>query len=388
MRKFVSLSALLMLCPLLAVAVSGCGDGGTGGEGGGRQVFLSLGTAPVGGAFQPVGSAVAEVLNQHRGENTWKVQAKGTKGSQENIRRLSQRDLQLGLSNSAITYFAVRGESGWEQSHEVQAVVTMAPNVAMFITTEDSGIKSIADLKGKRVVCGPAGAGFEMFIGPILAEYALTFDDFTKLNDTQSGAVGQLADGSADAAFLGGAVPTASIQQACSEQDVYFIPFGDKQRQALIEKYPFFRPMTITKDKYSDLTEDFEGLDVGSMHLITAANQEDERIYQITKTIWEHRGEISHPAAKFINEENAARYTGTDFHPGAIRYYKEAGLWKEDGDSGSTTDEKPAEGDSGKQPAEGNAETPAEKDKSTNDKPVEDNPKPDEVTGKSADGQS
>ena len=66
------------------------------------------------------------------------------------------------------------------------------------------------------------------------------------------------------------------------------------------------------------------------MHLITSAAQDEEFIYQITKTIWENRAKISHPGAKrFINEKNAPRNTGTEFHPGAIRFYKEVGIWPE-----------------------------------------------------------
>lgn len=332
----------LLFCTLLLVipGCSGCGGNsttngtngnGTKGNGSTKQNFLSMGTAPIGGAFPVVGGAIAEVLNGNKGDNNWKVQAKGTKGSQENIRRLAKGNLQLALSNSAITYFAVRGESGWDKKYDMRAVVTIAPNVAMFIANQEKGIKSIADLIGKRVICGPAGAGFDMFIGPLIEAHGVKFADFTKLNDTQAGAVGQLADGSADAAFLGGAVPTGSVQQACVEQGVKFVPFDEETKLVLVKDYPFFQPVTITQDKYSCLTDDFAGLNVGSMHLITSAGQDDEMIYQITKTIWENRGKISHPAAKFINEKNAARYTGTDFHPGAIRFYKEIGIWPEDG---------------------------------------------------------
>lgn len=291
-----------------------------------------MGTAPVGGAFPVVGGAIAEVLNSNKGDNDWKVQAKGTKGSQENIRRLAQGKLQLALSNSAITYFAVRGESGWEQQYEMRAICTLAPNVAMFITKADSGIKSIADLKGKQVTVGPAGAGFDMFVKPLTEAHGVTFEDFTPKNATQSGAVDMLGDGSADAAFLGGAVPTGSITQACSTHDIRFVPFGKEEQVQLVEKYPFFQPITVAKEKYSDLTEDFAGLNVGSMQLITSADADEDLIYNITKTIWEHRTEIAdkHPAGRAINEKNAARYTGTDFHPGAIKFYKEVGLWTEE----------------------------------------------------------
>ena len=122
--------ATQMLAVLIAVSLFGCG--------GSDRQFLSMGTAPVGGAFQPVGNALSETLNLNRGPNNWKVQAKGTKGSQENIRRLQKGELQLALSNSAITYFAVRGEGGWDQPYEVRALVTIAPNVGVFVTTKSS----------------------------------------------------------------------------------------------------------------------------------------------------------------------------------------------------------------------------------------------------------
>lgn len=326
---------------VLALILSGCtaeGDkqdptdsptGVTGPEG--PVKFLSMGTAPIGGTFPIVGDAIAQTLNAHKGSINWKVQAKGTKGSQANIRGLDSGTLELALSNSAISYFAVRGESDWDKSYSIRTVVTMAPNVAMFVTKSDSGIKSIADLKGKRVVVGPAGAGFEMFVGPILEEHGVTFDDFTKLNAPMGPAVDLLGDGDADAAFLGGAVPAAAISQAASSFDINFIPFDPAVRETLIKKYPFFNPAVVPADTYPGQEEDYAGLNVGSMHVITSASVDEDLVYQITKSIWENRTDIAakHGAGKAINPKNAARYTGTDFHPGAIKFYTEAGIWPE-----------------------------------------------------------
>ncbi len=287
-----------------------------------------MGTAPVGGAFPVVGGAIAEVLNAHKGPIDWKVQAKGTKGSQENIRRLEQNELELALSNAAISYFAVRGEAEWDKKYDIQAIATLAPNVALFIARADSGIQTIADLKGKRVIIGPAGAGFQMFVEPILAEHGVAWDEFTALNATQSAAVDQLGDGAADAAFIGGAVPTSSITQATSTFDVHYIPFEESARQTLIDKYPFFHPFVIPAETYKGMNEPFNGLNVGSMHLITSASQDETLIYEITKSIWENRAEIAekHPAGKAINEANVARNTGIPYHAGAIRYYEEVGI--------------------------------------------------------------
>lgn len=345
---------LVLTSLMLAIACGiGCTQNSGGGGAAGKRQFLSMGTAPVGGAFPVVGGAIAEVLNAHKGEIDWKVQAKGTKGSQENIRRLAGGDLQLALSNAAITYFAVRGEAGWEQAYEMRAIATLAPNVAMFITRADSAIEKFADLKGKRVIVGPAGAGFEMFVRPVVEEHGVAWDSFTQLNATQSGAVDMLGDGSADAAFLGGAVPTGSITQATSTFNVRFVPFDEPVRLSLVQKYPFFHEAVVPAGVYKGLDADFKCLNVGSMHLITSADQDEELIYQVTKTIWENRAEIAakHPAGKAINEKNVARTTGTDYHPGAVRFYKEAGIWPESGGA----EAPPAEVDVPTAPAEEDA---------------------------------
>ncbi len=310
---------VLGLAPLLFLS---CSDGE-------RSEFLSIGTAPPGGAFFVVGGAIGEVLNGAGEENQWQVSSESTMGSRENISRLVDGELDLAMSNAAITYFAVRGEDYWDGAQAVQAMMTLAPNVALFITTEQSGLTSIAELKGKRVVIGPAGAGFESFVTPILAAHGVGLGDITALNATQTGAVDMLADGSAAAIFIGGAVPTASISQASASQDLVFLPFDDQAKEALIRDYAFFHAATIPAGTYRGQEEDFHGLNVGSMHLITAADQDEDLIYRMTKALYENREEVvaKHPAGKSINPTNVVRNTGTDFHPGAIRFYEEIGIW-------------------------------------------------------------
>ena len=294
-----------------------------------KRKFLSVGTAPPGGAFFVVGGAIAQVVSTHTGDLNWEVSAEATKGTQENIRRLAKRELEFALANAAISYFAVRGEGAWKGKQPVRAVMTLAPNVALFITPQSSGVKTLSDLKRKRVVVGPAGAGFEYFLGPILAAHGVSYEDFTPLNNTQAGAVDMLADGSAAAAFLGGAVPTASITRASSSQNIFFIPFDDTAKQSLFENYPFFNAVVIPAETYRGQDVPFHGMNVGAMHLIAAANLDAETAYQFTKTLYEQRAEVVkiHPAGRAINPKNVVKDTGTPFHPGAVRYYKEIGIW-------------------------------------------------------------
>lgn len=301
------------------------------GGGGGDRGFMSIGTAPPGGAFFVVGGAVAEVLNEVGTSHGWNVTAEATSGSQENIRRLVGGELDFALSNSAITYFAVRGSEGWDRAYPVRTVMTLAPNVALFIAPRASGINRLADLRGKRVVIGPAGAGFEFFVKPLLAAHGLTYEDFTPLNATQAASVDMLADGSAAAAFIGGAVPTASITQAAASQDIVFIPYEEDAMVRLAEQYPFFDRATVPANTYRGQTTDFHSLDTGSMHLITSTGADEQLVYDITRALYENRELMvkKHAAGRAINPRNVVRDTGTEFHPGAIRYYREIGIWKD-----------------------------------------------------------
>jgi TRAP transporter TAXI family solute receptor len=319
----------------LSLMAASCGDGTSDGSGAqadaaAQRRFLSIGTAPPGGAFFVVGGALGEVLDTH-GPEGWEVTAEATKGSKENIRRLAAGELDLALANSAITYFAVRGSEGWEEEYPMRAIMTLAPNVALFITPAGSGLKDLSGLKGKRVVVGPAGAGFEYFLKPVLAAHGISYDDFKPLHNTQAGAVDMLADGSAAAAFLGGAVPTASITQASASQDVVFLPYDSSAVSRLLEKYPFFDTARIPAGTYRGQKTDFAGMNVGSMHLITSKSADDDLIYDITRAIYMNKERVveKHPAGRTIRPEIITRDTGTPFHPGAIRFYRELGIWPE-----------------------------------------------------------
>ena len=299
-------------------------------DNGSKRRFISIGTAPAGGAFFVVGSAIAEVVG-NAPETNWEVTAESTKGTQENIRRLVNNELEFALANAAISYFAVRGEGDWKKEHAIRAVMTLAPNVGLFITPASSNIRKIQDFAGKRIVVGPAGAGFKYFLEPVLLAHGVTYEDFSPLNSHYIGAVDLLADGSAAAAFMGGAVPTPAVTQASTSQNIFFIPFDDTAKQFLFEKYPFFNAITIPANTYKGQTEPFASMNVGSMHLITAEKVDEDTVYAFTKTLYTHRAEVvkRHGAGKAINPKNVIKDTGTPFHPGAVRFYKEIGIWSE-----------------------------------------------------------
>jgi len=320
----------LFVAALISSALlAGCG--GSKGGGGGKT-FVTIGTAPFGGAFAPVGSAIADAvqIGSDAAAKNWKVSTEETKGTQQNIRSLDGGDLQFGMANSAITYFAVRGEGDWDKKYGVQHVMTLAPNASQFVALKKSKITSFADFKGKRVAVGPAGAGFNYFIDPILEAHGITPADFTAVNAPYGPSVDMLKNGDVDVAFLGGAVPIQAVVQAASTHEIAFVPFEPSAVSALAESYPFFRPFTIPKEKYGFLDADFQAMSCGEMQLIGASSLDEQTVYDFTKYLYEQRAEVvkGHPAGRAINEKNAARDVGTEFHPGAAKYYREIGILK------------------------------------------------------------
>ncbi len=294
----------------------------------GQRQFITVGTAPAGGAFAPVGNAIASVVDANKGSLNWVVAPQGTKGTQENIRKLDAGEIEFGMANAAISYFATKGEGAWKKPYHVRAVATLAPNVGVFVTTAGSGIRSINDLKGKRVVLGPAGAGFDYFLKPLLEAHGVSYADLTVLNGNYFTASDMIADGKADAAFMGGAVPIPAVTKLCSSQDVVFIKLADDAAQKL-KDYPFYFPVPVKAAAYSDLEEDLTGINVGNMHLITHANVDQDVVYNLTKLMYLNRDQVAekHPAGKALNPKNAIRDTGIPFHDGAIKFYKEIGIW-------------------------------------------------------------
>lgn len=326
-------------CAAVVLVLSfGCGseDGGSNaarsGPTSGNKLpnFVSIGSAPLGGTFYQIGAGIADVLNDGREAGGWRQATnESTGGSLENFRRLDAGDIQVGMANSSITYFAVRGEGGFDRRYDLRTIMTAFPLVAMFVSKQDSGVNTIPDLKGKRVCVGPEGAGFEYFVRPILEAHGVTYNDFDPEYAGMQTSVGYLQDESVAATFLGGGLRSPAITSATTTMDIRLIPYGEKERSDLIATYPSFSAVTVPANTYKGQSEPFAGLNVGSAHLLVRADANDEFVYRVTKTIYEAREKLAetHAAARAIKANTVVKQVGTEFHSGAIRYYNEIEIW-------------------------------------------------------------
>lgn len=291
---------------------------------------IKIGTAAIGGSFYPLGGGIAKAINQNlKGVN---ATAEVTAGSGENIRLLDKNRLHFGIISNAIGYVAMNGLEKWDKKYNLSACFMISPTIDVFITLRKSGIKSIPDMRGKKVAVGPAGGAWDDIVKPFFEAYNMSYKDFTPRYLGQSAAVEALKDGAIDVAFVGGSLPSAAIMEATLSHDIFFIPIGDEIIAKLCQKYPYFAPFTIPANTYKGLTSDFKWIDVGTSYLVCRPDADAEMVYRVVKTVYNNRQMVAeiHPAGKDMLPKDAMpTMKAIPFHPAAIKFYKEVGVWKE-----------------------------------------------------------
>ncbi|MBR1694036.1 MAG: TAXI family TRAP transporter solute-binding subunit, partial [Selenomonas sp.] len=213
----------------MAAVLTGCG-----GDNAAEKKFLNIGTGGTAGTYYPIGGAMAEVLNKDiPGMN---ASAQSTGASVANINMLKDGSVDLAIVQNDITYYAVNGTEMFKDKkvEGLKGIATLYPETCQAVTLESSGIKSIADLKGKKVAVGAAGSGVEANARQIMEAYGVTYNDIQVQYLSFAEAASALKDGNIDAAFLTAGYPTSAVQDIASQHKVRLLPVEASKADALI----------------------------------------------------------------------------------------------------------------------------------------------------------
>ena len=312
--RILSAAALLIFCALLLV---GCG-------GSGSNKFINIATGGTAGTYYPIGGAMAEILNKAiPGMN---ASAQSTGATVANINMLKEGSVDLAIVQNDITYYAVNGTEMFKDKkvENLRGIAALYPETCQIVTLESTGIKSVADLKGKRVAVGAAGSGAEANARQILEAYGITYDDIDEQFLSFGEAASALKDGNVDAAFVTAGFPTAAVQDITSQNKVRLLPIEADKADALIAKYPFYTKTKIPAGTYAGFDEEVPGISV--MAMLVATDKVDEKLgYDITKALFDNieKLQAAHSAAKQITKESAKDGMSIGLNAGAERYYKE-----------------------------------------------------------------
>jgi len=303
----------------MAAVLTGCGD-----DSAAEKKFLNIGTGGTAGTYYPIGGAMAEVLNKDiPGMN---ASAQSTGASVANINMLKDGSVDLAIVQNDITYYAVNGTEMFKDKKVdgLKGIATLYPETCQAVTLDSSGIKSIADLKGKKVAVGAAGSGVEANARQIMEAYGVTYDDIQVQYLSFAEAASALKDGNIDAAFLTAGYPTSAVQDIASQHKVRLLPVEADKADALIAQYPFYTKTVIPAGTYAGFDEDVQAVSV--MAMLVANDKVDDNLgYAIAKALFTNLERIhtAHSAAKAILKEKAMEGMPLPMNAGAEKFFKE-----------------------------------------------------------------
>lgn len=322
---------LFICCISFALSSLYCGKGSSGK----KTTFLTIGTGAVTGVYYPTGGAISRMVNKKAGRYTIKATVESTAGSVYNVNAVLAGDLDFGVVQSDRQYQAYNGLAEWKYAgprRELRSIFSIHPEAVTLIASEKSGIASVNDLRGKRVNLGNPGSGPLQNSRDAIAAFGLTEQDIIAEYVKAVEAPGLLQDGRIDAFFYTVGHPSGNIKEATSGRvTVSLIPINGPGIDSLINNYPYYTHATIPIALYPNAKnqEDIRSFGVKGT-FVTSTNTADGVVYAITKEVFDNFEEFKtlHPSYSVLTKENMLQGLSAPLHPGALKYYQEAGLMK------------------------------------------------------------
>ena len=288
---------------------------------------LSIATGGTSGTYYPIGGAIAAAVNKNP-----EIQATAETGNAAvaNTNLVAAGETEIAFSQSDVTAWAFNGEVMFDGKplKNLRAIAALYPETLQIVVSKESGIKTVADLKGKKVGVGAPGSGTEADARAIFSTVGIKYPDEIKAEPLDFGAVtSRFKDNQIDAGFVVAGVPTASLMDLTTTKDVTLLNFDQDTLDKLVKANPFFVANLIPAGTYRGIDTDIMTTSVMAI-LITSDSMPEDVIYNFTKALFENIADVqgSHAMAKNIKLETATNGLTAPLHPGAAKYYKEAGI--------------------------------------------------------------
>ena len=304
--------------------------------------FFTIGTGGTAYTYYPVGGMIANAISKPPGSRECGkggscgvpnliASAVSSRGSVDNVNAIISGLRNSGFAQSDVAYWAYTGTGtmeGKEPAKELRTIAALFQEHIHLVALKKSNINSVKDLKGKRVSLDEPGSGTYVDAKLILESNGLSTNDVKAEALKGKAATDALRNGKVDAIFVVAGFPTGAIVELASAVDVKLVPIDGAGAKALTSKYGFFSQSPIPSGTYEGVDE-VNTVAVGAQWF-TSAKEDNELIYQITKALWNKESrklmDVGHAKGKTITPESALSGVGVPLHPGAEKFYKEAGL--------------------------------------------------------------
>ncbi|PIV80115.1 MAG: immunogenic protein [Rhodobacteraceae bacterium CG17_big_fil_post_rev_8_21_14_2_50_63_15] len=306
--------------------------------------FFTIGTGGTAATYYPVGGVIANAISNPPGSRACDeggscgvpgliASAVSSRGSVDNVNAIVSGLRNSGFAQSDVAFWAYTGTGtmeGQPPAADLRAIAALFPEHIHLVALADSDIHSVADLAGKRVSLDEPGSGTYVDAKLILEANGLAEGSYTAEALKPDASGDALRNGQIDAFFFVGGYPTGAIVELASAVKIKLVPITGAGAESLIEKYGFFSASDIPDGAYEGVPAT-STVAVGAQW-ITSAKESDDLIYEVTKALWNEKTrillDVGHAKGKSITPETALDGIGIPLHPGAERFYKEAGLLK------------------------------------------------------------
>ena len=295
-----------------------------------EKQFLAIATGGTGGTYYPLGGALAQMLSNY--VEGLIVTAQTGNASIANCNLIGRGQIETGFSQANTTYWCYTATGILKDTQPItnlRGIASLYPETIHIIATKASGIKTIEDLKGKRVGVGAPNSGTAADAEIILNAHGLTFDDIKADYLSFAEVAQRLIDGQIDAGFTTAGYPTSSVINIATKRDIVLIPISEEKINELVAEIPYYGATVIPAGMYKGVEEPVPALATPALW-VCDAKLSPTLVYKMTKALWEHRDVLEkvHAKGKDVTLETALDGIGIPLHPGAELYYKEVGLVK------------------------------------------------------------
>ena len=293
-----------------------------------RPEQIRLATGGSTGTYYAFGSAVAQILSEKTGIP---ITIQSTGASKANIQLINAGEVEMAIVQNDVMDYAWNGKDLFtgEKTTSFRSMAALYAETCQIVANPTSGIRSVADLKGKNVSVGDAGSGVEFNARQILQAYGITFNDIGKQNLSFGASADALRDNKIDAFFCVAGAPTPAIVDLATSKDIVLLEIDEGHANQLIRDYPFYTRQPVPAASYKGQNTQAMTVAVKATFIVSA-NLSEDMVYQLTKNLFESKAQIqaAHAKGAELSTSYAVDGVSVPFHPGAAKYLREIGALK------------------------------------------------------------
>ncbi len=314
---------VLAVCAAMILSLAACG--------GAKKQELTLATGGTSGTYYAVGNAMATALGDHLTKSSISVASTGA--SKANVQQITANDAQMAILQSDVLNYAhngAGGESMFEGKPEKGGLWVAGLYNETVQVIANTSITDISQLKGKSVCIGDVGSGTALNAMQVLEAYGMTINDINPVYMSFAKGADAMKNGQCDAAFTVAGTPTPALTELAATYKYNFLSLSQEAVKYLTDKYPFLVQENMPANTYSGGIQPNEVVCVAVKAVLVASDKlSEDVVYELTKAIFDNLKDLGAAHPKFQGLTAAGAVDGSfDLHPGALKYYKEAGIIK------------------------------------------------------------